>query len=388
MTDIFNRMKERENAYQFRITISYLEVYNETIRDLLVEKSRPLPLREDPRRGTTVAQLTTYNPESASEVFDLLERGNARRSQSPTDANSESSRSHAVLQIFVEAREKLGDVQGRILKGKLSLVDLAGSERAASSRNAGMLQFEGANINRSLLALGNCINALCKKQKPGHIPYRDSKLTRLLQDSLGGNCKTVMIANISPSGRSYEDTHNTLKYANNAKRIRVKQTQNQHKVGYHVGLYKEKLAEFQAEIARLKEQLGKSGGSGPSTTSLVDKQRVGAVRTAITARFANYEQIQSEMWSLRRRWAECDAARKYARRRVLQWEQKKKAFHLTEIPEVVSAWRAQIAEAEEGAREAMQRAEDLRRTERALKRDMDKTFTSDLDRIPPGPYHE
>eukprot|EP01083_Nonionella_stella_P187376 688351_1 len=104
MTDIFNRMKERENAYQFRITISYLEVYNETIRDLLVEKSRPLPLREDPRRGTTVAQLTTYNPESASEVFDLLERGNARRSQSPTDANSESSRSHAVLQIFVEAQ--------------------------------------------------------------------------------------------------------------------------------------------------------------------------------------------------------------------------------------------------------------------------------------------
>jgi kinesin family protein 18/19 len=107
---------------------------------------------------------------------------------------------------------------------KLSLIDLAGSERASNTNNRGIRMVEGANINKSLLSLGNCINALCEQTKQGananknaHIPYRDSKLTRLLKDSLGGNCRTVMIANISPAYVAYEDTLNTLKYADRAK---------------------------------------------------------------------------------------------------------------------------------------------------------------------------
>ena len=109
--------------------------------------------------------------------------------------------------------------------GKLSLIDLAGSERAAKTNNRGIRLIEGANINRSLLALGNCINMLHEnniKNQSNYIPFRDSKLTRLLKDSLGGNCRTVMIANIAPSSSNYEDTSNTLKYANRAKNIKTK----------------------------------------------------------------------------------------------------------------------------------------------------------------------
>lgn len=111
----------------------------------------------------------------------------------------------------------------------MSLIDLAGSERASKTNNWGIWMIEGANINRSLLSLGNCINALVDGMKTGkknHIPYWDSKLTRLLKDSLGGNCWTVMIANISPSHESYEDTHNTLKYANRAKNIKTSNVKN------------------------------------------------------------------------------------------------------------------------------------------------------------------
>jgi kinesin family protein 18/19 len=108
--------------------------------------------------------------------------------------------------------------------GKLSLIDLAGSERASKTNNRGIRMIEGANINRSLLALGNCINALhdnATRNKDNYIPYRDSKLTRLLKDSLGGNCRTVMIANVGGGSSSFEETHNTLKYANRAKNIKT-----------------------------------------------------------------------------------------------------------------------------------------------------------------------
>jgi len=120
------------------------------------------------------------------------------------------------------------------------LIDLAGSERASKTNNRGIWMIEGANINRSLLSLGNCINALVdgmKHNKKNHVPYRDSKLTWLLKDSLGGNCRTVMIANISPSNDSYEDTHNTLKYANWAKNIKTQAFKNSVMVDYHVSKY-------------------------------------------------------------------------------------------------------------------------------------------------------
>jgi kinesin family protein 18/19 len=210
------------------LRVSYVEVYNENIKDLLlVERAAPdeyLDLREDNVKGVCVAGVTEIMTTNVEEIAKYIRQGNRLRTKERTDANETSSRSHAVLQITVEHKDKAHGINAEINIAKLSLIDLAGSERASNTNNRGLRLIEGANINKSLLALGNCINALCELTKQGgptqknmHIPYRDSKLTRLLKDSLGGNCRTVMITNISPAFAAYEDTLNTLKYADRAK---------------------------------------------------------------------------------------------------------------------------------------------------------------------------
>ena len=169
---------------------------------------------EDPQRGVQVQDLSEYQVENAKSLEKLIRFGNERRTVAATGANQTSSRSHAIL-IFnvVTPNEKDPDLPP--YSAKLQIVDLAGSERAQASDNRGQRMIEGANINKSLLALGNCINALSeRKANPsGFVCYRDSKLTRLLKDSLGGNTKTVMLGCISQFYSSYEETMNTLKYA-------------------------------------------------------------------------------------------------------------------------------------------------------------------------------
>ncbi len=138
-----------------------------------------------------MANLKEIEVFSAQEILQLLLVGNTRRTVEATGANATSSRSHAVMQIVCEYTNKHAGIQGEVHVGKLSLIDLAGSERASRTNNRGMRMIEGANINKSLLALGNCINALHENNTSGknnYVPYRDSKLTRLLKDSLGGNC--------------------------------------------------------------------------------------------------------------------------------------------------------------------------------------------------------
>lgn len=186
----------------------------------LLTKSGPLKLRED-SNGVVVGGLVLKQIHNAEELFNLLILGNKNRTQHPTDANEESSRSHAIFQVHIRMTNKKTSVRRTV---KLSMIDLAGSERAQSTKCKGLRFKEGANINKSLLALGNCINKLADGCK--HIPYRDSNLTRILKDSLGGNCQTLMIANISPSSLTYEDTYNTLKYASRAKKIRTNVRQN------------------------------------------------------------------------------------------------------------------------------------------------------------------
>ncbi|KAJ8623006.1 hypothetical protein MRB53_031535 [Persea americana] len=215
--DLFAKIRQRSCDGNHVVHLSYLEVYNETVRDLL-SPGRPLVLRED-KQGIVAAGLTQYRAYSTDEVMALLQQGNMNRTTEPTRVNETSSRSHAILQVIAEYRVKDGaDVVSRI--GKLSLIDLAGSERALATDQRTLRSLEGANINRSLLALSSCINALVEGKK--HIPYRNSKLTQLLKDSLGGACNTVMIANISPSNLSLGETQNTLHWADRAKEIRTK----------------------------------------------------------------------------------------------------------------------------------------------------------------------
>lgn len=219
MQELFSQIEMLSEERKFDIGISYLEVYNELVMNLLT-KSGPLKLRED-ASGVIVGGLVLKQIHSAEELFDLLILGNKNRTQHPTDANEESSRSHAIFQVHIRMTDKRTSVRRTV---KLSMIDLAGSERAQSTKCKGLRFKEGANINKSLLALGNCINKLSDGAK--HIPYRDSNLTRILKDSLGGNCQTLMIANISPSSLTYEDTYNTLKYASRAKKIRNTLKQN------------------------------------------------------------------------------------------------------------------------------------------------------------------
>lgn len=235
------------------IQCSFIEVYNENLRDLLHSDGREsvLDIRDDPEKGTIVSGITQTEAENAEEVAELIRLGNQRRTTEPTAMNVTSSRSHAVLQITVNQQDP-GDF-GSAMMGKLSMIDLAGSERASQTDNRGQRLVEGANINRSLLALGNCINALASGC--GFVPYRDSKLTRLLKDSLGGNCRTIMVANISPYHVSYEDTLNTLKYANRAKNIRVSAVRNIVHPGEHIAQYEKAIFELRNEVSMLKQKL-------------------------------------------------------------------------------------------------------------------------------------
>ncbi|KAF9671398.1 hypothetical protein SADUNF_Sadunf12G0043300 [Salix dunnii] len=224
--DLFTKIRQRSCDGNHVVHLSYLEVYNETVRDLL-SPGRPLVLRED-KQGIVAAGLTQYRAYSTDEVMALLQQGNQNRTTEPTRANETSSRSHAILQVVVEYRVRDNSMNVVQRVGKLSLIDLAGSERALATDQRTLRSIEGANINRSLLALSSCINALVEGKK--HIPYRNSKLTQLLKDSLGGACNTAMIANISPSNLSFGETQNTLHWADRAKEIRTKACDTQEEI--------------------------------------------------------------------------------------------------------------------------------------------------------------
>lgn len=222
--------------------------------------------------------------------MDMILEGNSNRTVSPTDANAVSSRSHAVLQINISQRDRTAGLSENHTFSTLSIIDLAGSERASVTKNRGDRLLEGANINRSLLALGNCINALCENKKGNHIPYRDSKLTRLLKFSLGGNCKTVMIVCVSPSSQHYDETHNTLKYADRAKKIKTKVSRNMINVNRHVSQYVKAIFDLRQEVDDLKQRLGNSTKEAMDKLNKLQNQRDMAMKDASRRIKVAYEQ--------------------------------------------------------------------------------------------------
>jgi kinesin family protein 18/19 len=257
MQELFEKVGELQSEKATEITLSYLEIYNETIRDLMAPNhanKQGLMLREDANQVVSVAGLSSHNPQNVQEVMDMVITGNSNRTQSPTEANATSSRSHAVLQVNVSSKSRDTSVSEPVTMATLSIIDLAGSERASATKNRGERLMEGANINKSLLALGSCINALCDPRKKNHIPYRNSKLTRLLKFSLGGNCRTVMIVCVSPSSQHFDETQNTLRYANRAKNIQTKSVRNVYNVDRHVKDYLKKIDEQMARINELTTQ--------------------------------------------------------------------------------------------------------------------------------------
>ncbi len=267
MHDLFAMREASAHEYDTKVSFSALEIYNEKIYDLLVEsQTKQLFLREDGKNRIVVANLSARHPESAPEVLEHVIAANGRRKQSPTHANAFSSRSHAIIQISISRTRRAGavadfkreTVTSTSTTSTLSIIDLAGSERAAATHNMGKRMTEGANINKSLLALANVFNALIQRAgmsksraKNEHVPYRNSQLTRLLQFSLGGNCRTLMIACVSPCSSSKEDISNTLKYASRAMTISTSVTQNSHEGQRNISQFLETIAAQNATIEEL-----------------------------------------------------------------------------------------------------------------------------------------
>ena len=206
------------------VRASYLQIYNEVISDLLKVERSSLQIREDRKKGVFVEGLSEWAVRSPNEIYSLLQRGALSRATATTKMNDLSSRSHAVFIIIVEQMKTVQDgpsEPSRYIKvGKLNLVDLAGSERVRVTGATGKRLEESKKINQSLSCLGNVIAALTDQKPRSHIPYRDSKLTRILEDSLGGNCKTTMMAMITPSADAFAESQSTLKFATRAKKIK------------------------------------------------------------------------------------------------------------------------------------------------------------------------
>ncbi|MBZ3884151.1 Kinesin-like protein KIF16B [Sciurus carolinensis] len=290
---LFSRINEttRWDEASFRTEVSYLEIYNERVRDLLRRKSSKtfnLRVREHPKEGPYVEDLSKHLVQNYGDVEELMEAGNINRTTAATGMNDVSSRSHAIFTIkFTQA--KFDSEMPCETVSKIHLVDLAGSERADATGATGVRLKEGGNINKSLVTLGNVISALADlsqdaanslvKKKQVFVPYRDSVLTWLLKDSLGGNSKTIMIATISPADVNYGETLSTLRYANRAKNIINKPTINE---DANVKL----IRELRAEIARLKTLLAQGNQiallDSPTALSMEEKLQQNEAREGQT----------------------------------------------------------------------------------------------------------
>ncbi|XP_052128712.1 kinesin-like protein unc-104 isoform X4 [Frankliniella occidentalis] len=259
--DLFTRIQDTTSeSLHYSVEVSYMEIYCERVRDLLNPKNKGnLRVREHPLLGPYVEDLSKLAVTSYQDIHDLIDEGNKARTVAATNMNETSSRSHAVFTIvFTQLRHDEMTNLSTEKVSKISLVDLAGSERADSTGAKGTRLKEGANINKSLTTLGKVISALAevsvtkKKKKADFIPYRDSVLTWLLRENLGGNSKTAMIAAISPADINYDETLSTLRYADRAKQIVCKAVVNE-------DANAKLIRELKEEIQRLRDLLKQEG---------------------------------------------------------------------------------------------------------------------------------
>ncbi|XP_009274900.1 PREDICTED: kinesin-like protein KIF7 [Aptenodytes forsteri] len=242
------RLIDENDLIDYTVRVSYLEVYKEEFRDLLQvdTASKDIQIREDDKGNIVLCGVKESEVEGLDEVLSLLEMGNTAKHTGATHVNRQSSRSHTIFTVTMEQRRGAGRLplhhyhpsvpaSGQVLVSKFHFVDLAGSERIVKTGNTGERLKESIQINSGLLALGNVISALGDpRRKSSHIPYRDSKITRILKDSLGGNAQTVMIACVSPSSSDFDESLNTLNYASRAQNIQNKAIVNCRKETEHV----------------------------------------------------------------------------------------------------------------------------------------------------------
>ncbi|CEG69375.1 Putative Kinesin [Rhizopus microsporus] len=312
---LFGMMKQQTENYKYQVYLSYLELYNEEINDLLVTKNdteQHPSIREDTQGRIYWANVKEENVQTAEELLRCLKRGSLHRTTGTTELNASSSRSHAIFSVILKQqflkdemalKEAVDDNESiKRLVSKFHFVDLAGSERLKKTNALGDRQKEGISINSGLLALGNVISALAERRistsssiiPQPHIPYRDSKLTRLLQDSLGGNSNTLMLACVSSSESDYAETLNTLKYANRARNIQNRVEINHE---YNEGSADE-LRYLRTQVARLKMQVSVLSDINSNHTLedqvKVLKEEMNAIRTYVHSLTNELVQTKSE----------------------------------------------------------------------------------------------
>uniref|UniRef100_A0A8D0BBD2 Kinesin-like protein n=1 Tax=Salvator merianae TaxID=96440 RepID=A0A8D0BBD2_SALMN len=335
LNDLFSAIEETSDDMEYEVSMSYLEIYNEMIRDLLNPSLGYLDLREDSKGIIQVAGITEVSTINAKEIMQLLMKGNKQRTQEPTAANRTSSRSHAVLQVTVRQKSRIKNIMQEVRVGRLFMIDLAGSERASQTQNRGQRMKEGAHINRSLLALGNCINALSDRAGVKYVNYRDSKLTRLLKDSLGGNSRTVMIAHISPASSAFEESRSTLTYAERAKSIRTTVKRNLLNVSYHIAQYTSIIADLRSEIQRLQRKIEQQEPRPPRSdirsiqaevqlqVNPFEKQEMDQLREQLISTFQEQMDVRRHLMELENNYMEIQIESSRHLLTIADWEQEK-----------------------------------------------------------------
>lgn len=266
LSDIFDHINQ-QNEREFVLKFSAMEIYNECVRDLLGTDRTPLRLLDDPEKGTIVDKLTEVRLNSWVHLMELLAHCEAQRQIGETSMNEVSSRSHQIIRLTIESTptEFSGIENGSTLTASVNFVDLAGSERASQTLSAGTRLKEGCHINRSLLTLGTVIRKLSKGRN-SHVPYRDSKLTRILQNSLGGNARTAIICTLSPARVHLEQSRNTLLFAVCAKEVRTSAQVNV------VMSEKAMVKQLKQEMARLQNELKNMSAANRSEAIVKEKE--------------------------------------------------------------------------------------------------------------------
>ncbi|KNA09859.1 hypothetical protein SOVF_149650 [Spinacia oleracea] len=280
--DIYQYMQNHPER-NFSVKISALEIYNETVVDLLNRNSGPLRLLDDPEKGTIVEKQVEEVVKDSQHLKHLIGICEAQRQVGETALNDKSSRSHQILRLTIESRLKENSGRVKSFVASLNLVDLAGSERASQTKSAGLRLREGSHINRSLLTLTQVIRKLSGGKRIGHIPYRESKLTRILQSSLGGNARTAIICTLSPAMSHVEQSRNTLLFATSAKEVT-----NTTRVNVVV-TDQQLVKHLQQEVARLEAEL-----KSPVPTSS------SALKALLVEKNVKIQKMEREMGELKR----------------------------------------------------------------------------------------
>ncbi|GMF25013.1 unnamed protein product [Phytophthora fragariaefolia] len=304
MADIFDGIQNMQTDLEFIVRVSYVEIYMEKIRDLLKPTSTNLNVRESRERGVWIAGATEICCASVEEMQDVMRIGGANRVISSTRMNNESSRSHSVFIITIEQRNI---ATGSMKSGKLFLVDLAGSEKVGKTHAQGQTLKEAQHINKSLSALGSVMNALTSGHTSTHIPYRDSKLTRLLQDSLGGNSETTLLVCASSSSYNSEETVSTLRFGTRAKSIKNKPKVNEDR---NVAEFKIIVAEKDKRIASLETLLREATKDATVPIETTSEEQLKLFATKVAELEDDQASKAAEISSLEDRCAELEVQNK------------------------------------------------------------------------------